>query len=70
MHTNTPRKNGDNLFRGITLLFAFSIIVILLVMAAEMVSESLPSLRKFGWGFVTVLLVINVVSCMPALKAR
>ncbi|RII29860.1 MAG: phosphate ABC transporter permease subunit PstC [Geobacter sp.] len=35
------------------MLFAFSILIILLIMAGEMVWESLPSLRKFGWGFIT-----------------
>ena len=53
MNTTTTKKYGDRIFRTITLLFALSIIIILLVMTAEMVSESLPSLRKFGWGFVT-----------------
>jgi len=53
LDTSTTRKNGDSLFRTITLLFAFSIIVILLIMTAEMVFESLPSIRKFGWGFIT-----------------
>jgi phosphate transport system permease protein len=53
VNTTTTKKYGDRIFRTITLLFALSIIIILLVMTAEMVSESLPSLRKFGWGFVT-----------------
>ena len=53
LDTSTTRKNGDSLFRTVTLLFACSIIAILLVMAGEMVTESLPSLRKFGWGFIT-----------------
>lgn len=53
VHTRRKRINGDALFRGVTLLFSLSIILILLIMAGEMVSESLPSLRKFGWGFIT-----------------
>ncbi len=53
LDTSTTRKNGDSLFRTVTLLFACSIIAILLVMTGEMVTESLPSLRKFGWGFIT-----------------
>jgi len=53
VNTTTTKKYGDRIFSTITLLFALSIIIILLVMTAEMVSESLPSLRKFGWGFVT-----------------
>jgi phosphate transport system permease protein len=53
LDTTTTRKNGDGLFRVITLLFACSIMVILLIMTSEMVFESLPSLRKFGLGFIT-----------------
>ncbi|MBI5655400.1 MAG: phosphate ABC transporter permease subunit PstC [Geobacter sp.] len=45
--------HGDTLFRWITLLFAASILLILLLMAMEMVKESLPSLQRFGWDFVT-----------------
>ena len=53
MDTTTTRKNGDGIFRALTLFFALSIIVILLIMTGEMVLESLPSLHKFGWGFLT-----------------
>ncbi len=53
MDKTAARKNGDSMFRALTMLFAFSILIILLVMAGEMVWESLPSLRKFGWGFIT-----------------
>ena len=44
--------SGDALFKGVTVLFAFSILLILLVMIAGMTVESLPALRKFGWGFI------------------
>ena len=47
------RLNGDLIFRAITTLFAFSILIILAIMLVEMTAESLPSLRKFGWSFVT-----------------
>jgi phosphate transport system permease protein len=47
------KLNGDAIFRYLTTLFAFSILVILAVMLAEMTKESLPSMRKFGWKFVT-----------------
>ncbi len=47
------RMNGDALFRGATLLFALSIIAILLVMTGEMIAESMPAIRKFGWRFIT-----------------
>jgi len=56
--TKTPgweigkRLSGDNLFKGITLLFAFSILAILLLMVVEMVKESLPAMEKFGWRFI------------------
>jgi phosphate transport system permease protein len=53
VNTTNTKKYGDRIYRAITLLFALSILVILLVMTTEMVSESLPSLRKFGWGFIT-----------------
>lgn len=44
---------GDLIFKSITVLFAFSILVILGLMIIEMVKESLPAIRAFGWGFVT-----------------
>src|SRR5512146_2376324 len=44
--------SGDALFRGITFGFAFSILVILGLMLGEMVRESLPALRVYGWGFL------------------
>ncbi|HEY5513531.1 MAG TPA: phosphate ABC transporter permease subunit PstC [Geomonas sp.] len=47
------RVNGDLIFRAITTVFAFSILIILAIMLAEMTKESLPSIRKFGWRFVT-----------------
>jgi phosphate transport system permease protein len=43
---------GDFIFKSITVLFAFSILVILGLMIIEMVRESLPAIRAFGWGFV------------------
>lgn len=43
---------GDFIFRGLTVLFAFSILAILLLMVAEMLLASLPAIRKFGWGFI------------------
>ncbi|HEX2768755.1 MAG TPA: phosphate ABC transporter permease subunit PstC [Geobacteraceae bacterium] len=47
------RLSGDNLFKGITLLFAFSILAILLLMVVEMCKESLPAIDRFGWRFFT-----------------
>jgi phosphate transport system permease protein len=45
--------SGDNIFKGMTFLFAFSVLAILLLMVVEMVGESLPALETFGWGFIT-----------------
>jgi phosphate transport system permease protein len=47
------RLSGDFIFKGFTVLFAFSILAILLLMAAEMTRVSLPTIDKFGWGFIT-----------------
>jgi phosphate transport system permease protein len=47
------RFSGDSVFRGITVLFAFSVLAILLVMVAGMCKESIPAFAKFGWRFVT-----------------
>ena len=46
------KENGDLIFRAVTTLFAFSILVILAIMLAEMTSESLPSIRAFGRKFI------------------
>jgi phosphate transport system permease protein len=43
---------GDTIFKGIILALAGSILLILLIMLFEMVKESLPALRKFGWRFI------------------
>ncbi len=45
--------NGDSLFRGVTSIFAFSIILILLLMLYEMTVESMPAIHKFGWKFIS-----------------
>jgi len=47
------RLNGDLVFRWLTTCFAFSIFVILALMLVEMTSESMPSIKTFGWKFVT-----------------
>jgi phosphate transport system permease protein len=44
---------GDAVFKGVTVLFAFTILAILLLMAVEMVTQSLPAVRAFGWRFIT-----------------
>ncbi len=42
---------GDLVFKGIIQTLAASILLILLVMIFEMVKESLPAIRQFGWRF-------------------
>ena len=46
------RIKGDTIFRACNCLFAVSILMILLLMIAGMLSESLPALRRFGSGFI------------------
>lgn len=43
---------GDTLFKGFILIMAGSILLILLLMMLEMVKESLPAIRQFGWRFI------------------
>lgn len=49
----TPARAGDRLFRRLTAAFALSILAILLLMIWQMTRESLPSIEKFGWEFVS-----------------
>jgi phosphate transport system permease protein len=50
---NIEKKlSGDFVFKGFTVLFAFSILIILLLMVVEMTRESIPALDKFGWSFI------------------
>lgn len=53
MQTGSRGIKGDTVFRGMTLLFACSIILILGLMTAEMVKESLPSIGRFGFKFIS-----------------
>lgn len=45
--------SGDRIFRMMTLGFAFSIILILLLITTGMAVESIPALKLFGWKFIT-----------------
>jgi phosphate transport system permease protein len=47
------RLSGDSVFKGVTILFAFSVLAILLLMIAGMFKESLPAFAKFGWKFIS-----------------
>ena len=44
---------GDIIFERLTLLFAVSVLIIVVLMAYEMYINSKPSIDKFGWGFLT-----------------
>lgn len=52
MNSN-KRRIDDALFRGISQLFALCIIAILILMTYRMTAESMPSIRAFGWGFIS-----------------
>ena len=52
-HRTTRKLNGDRVFHYLTAFFAFSILAILALMLFEMTSQSLPSIERFGWGFIT-----------------
>jgi phosphate transport system permease protein len=43
---------GDRIFRIVTALFAVSIIAVLAGMTMEMVSQAMPTLRRFGLSFI------------------
>ncbi|MDR3667720.1 MAG: phosphate ABC transporter permease subunit PstC [Ignavibacteriaceae bacterium] len=43
---------GDVIFEKLTLIFAASVFLLVILMAYEMYAGSIPSLRKFGWSFL------------------
>jgi len=45
--------DGDRIFRWLTASFAAAVLIILGLMIYEMTKESLPSIVKFGWGFIS-----------------
>jgi phosphate transport system permease protein len=47
------RLSGDFIFKGLTVLFAFSVLFILFLMVVEMGKESMPAMTRFGWRFAT-----------------
>ena len=49
----TPARPGDRIFKRLTALFALMVVAILLLMIWQMTVESLPSLAKFGWKFLS-----------------
>ncbi|NNE67688.1 MAG: phosphate ABC transporter permease subunit PstC [Pyrinomonadaceae bacterium] len=44
---------GDSVFRTILIIFAATILVIVAAMIAMMVQNSIPTIREFGFGFLT-----------------
>jgi len=47
------RNFGDFIFENITRFFAFLLLSFVLIMVYEMLRKSIPSIEKFGWGFIT-----------------
>jgi len=45
--------SADAVFKTVTLIFALSILLILLLMIYEMSTASIPSISEFGWRFIT-----------------
>ncbi|MBI5238571.1 MAG: phosphate ABC transporter permease subunit PstC [Deltaproteobacteria bacterium] len=45
-------RYGDALFKGVSFFFAFFVIVLLFLIIAVLFKESLPSIKKFGFGFL------------------
>jgi phosphate transport system permease protein len=43
---------GDFIFENTTRLFAFFLLILVILMAYEMYNKSLPSIHKFGWSFI------------------
>jgi phosphate transport system permease protein len=48
-----PARPGDRIFKRLTAVFALGVLAILLLMIWQMTRESLPSLAKFGWKFLS-----------------
>lgn len=44
---------GDPLFRALAFLAAIGIIVLMALMVFKLVQDSWPSIKEFGWGFIT-----------------
>lgn len=47
------RNTGDVIFHHVTLFFACCLVLLVMVMGAEMVRGSSPSIGQFGWKFLT-----------------
>lgn len=53
--TDSPPMShfGDRLFQWLTLLMAFSVFVLIVLIGFELFSGSMPAIKKFGWSFLT-----------------
>ena len=47
------KNPGDLIFENMTRFFAFIVLAIVFLMAIEMVRQSLPTIKAFGFGFIT-----------------
>ncbi len=53
LRSGTSGKNiGDFIFENITRFFAFILLSLVLLMLFEMLRKSIPSIDRFGWGFI------------------
>lgn len=50
---NHSQSNGDSTFRAVLFAFALVILLIIALMLALLVGQSLPAWRTFGFGFIT-----------------
>jgi len=54
LNRNRIRINiGDFIFNNLTRLFAFLLFVLVIIMGYMMYRQSIPSIEKFGWDFIT-----------------
>ncbi|MCU7496421.1 MAG: phosphate ABC transporter permease subunit PstC [Ignavibacteria bacterium] len=44
---------GDLVFENLTRSFAFFLLVLVVIMGYQMLTQSMPSIERFGWGFIT-----------------
>ncbi|MDP4197611.1 MAG: phosphate ABC transporter permease subunit PstC [Bacteroidota bacterium] len=49
----SEKNIGDIVFSNLTRLFAFILLALIVVMGYEMLIQSLPSIQKFGWKFIS-----------------
>lgn len=47
------RNTGDIIFENVTRMFSFILLLLIVIMGYEMLMQSMPSIQKFGWKFIT-----------------